>query len=55
MPVAPAQDNRCSFDDLGLAPAGLAELLSCVEDGMISGKIAKQALPALLQVCCPAA
>jgi Asp-tRNA(Asn)/Glu-tRNA(Gln) amidotransferase B subunit len=47
---AHVQDNRCSFDDLALAPAALAELLAAVEEGLISGKIVKQVLPELLQV-----
>ena len=44
------QENRCNFDDLALAPADLAELLSAMDEGIISGKIGKQVLPELLQV-----
>lgn len=38
-----------SFAELGLKPAGLAEMISLIESGAISGKIGKQILPALLK------
>ena len=44
------QESKCSFDDLLLAPATLAELVNAIEEGVVSGKIGKQVLPALLQV-----
>lgn len=36
---------------LQLTATQLAEMVSLIEDGTISGKIAKQILPDLLQVC----
>lgn len=36
---------------LQLTAPQLAEMVSLIEDGTISGKIAKQILPDLLQVC----
>ena len=36
--------------ELQLQPATLAEMISLIENGTISGKIGKQILPALLQV-----
>ena len=44
------QESKCSFDDLLLAPATLAELVNAIEEGLVSGKIGKQVLPDLLQV-----
>lgn len=44
------QESKCSFDDIKLAPATLAELLSAIDEGVVSGKMGKQVLPALLQV-----
>ena len=38
------------MDELGLAPATLADLLALIEAGTISGKIGKQLLPDLFQV-----
>ena len=38
------------MSELQLAPDQLAEMVSLIEDGTISGKIAKQILPDLLQV-----
>ena len=36
---------------LQLKPETLAEMVGLIEDGTISGKIGKQVLPDLLQVC----
>jgi aspartyl-tRNA(Asn)/glutamyl-tRNA(Gln) amidotransferase subunit B len=40
--------NRVSINDLALTPATLAELVNLIEQGTISGKIAKDILPELL-------
>jgi Asp-tRNA(Asn)/Glu-tRNA(Gln) amidotransferase B subunit len=40
-----------SFAELRLAPATLAGMISLIEAGAISGKIGKQILPDLLEVC----
>ena len=45
------QEARISFAKLRLAPATLAEMISLIEVGAISGKIGKQILPDLLEVC----
>ena len=45
------QEARISFAELRLAPATLAEMISLIEGGAISGKIGKQILPDLLEVC----
>ena len=44
------QEARISFAELRLAPATLAEMISLIEGGAISGKIGKQILPDLLEV-----
>ena len=36
--------------ELAMSPAVLAEMIALIEDSTISGKIAKQILPALLKV-----
>ncbi len=41
--------------ELQLKAPQLAEMVSLIEDGTISGKIGKQILPDLLQVCSEAA
>jgi aspartyl-tRNA(Asn)/glutamyl-tRNA(Gln) amidotransferase subunit B len=41
--------NRLSIADLPLRPPDLAELVNLIEDGTISGKIAKEILPELLE------
>ncbi len=41
--------NRLAYGELPLRPAQLAELVGLIEDGSISGKIAKEILPELLQ------
>ncbi|MCX5947914.1 MAG: Asp-tRNA(Asn)/Glu-tRNA(Gln) amidotransferase subunit GatB, partial [Cyanobacteria bacterium] len=41
--------NRLAYGELPLRPAQLAELVGLIEDGAISGKIAKEILPELLQ------
>lgn len=38
------------MSDLKMASQTLAEMIQLIEDGTISGKIAKQILPKLLQV-----
>jgi Asp-tRNA(Asn)/Glu-tRNA(Gln) amidotransferase B subunit len=45
------QEARISFAELQLAPATLAGMISLIEAGAISGKIGKQILPDLLEVC----
>ncbi|KAK9909377.1 hypothetical protein WJX75_001269 [Coccomyxa subellipsoidea] len=47
--MAFTKESKCSFDDLLLAPATLAELVNAIEEGLVSGKIGKQVLPDLLQ------
>jgi aspartyl-tRNA(Asn)/glutamyl-tRNA(Gln) amidotransferase subunit B len=41
--------NRLSYDTLPLRPAQLAEMVQLIEGGAISGKIAKEILPDLLE------
>ena len=41
--------NRLSYTDLPLRPEQLAELVQLIEAGVISGKIAKEILPELLE------
>ncbi len=41
--------NKMTVQDLPLTPANLAELITLIEDGTISGKIAKEILPDLLE------
>jgi aspartyl-tRNA(Asn)/glutamyl-tRNA(Gln) amidotransferase subunit B len=41
--------NRLSYGELPLRPAQLAELTALIENGTISGKIAKEILPELLE------
>ena len=40
------------MSQLQLTAEQLAEMVGLIEDGTISGKIGKQILPDLLQVCC---
>ncbi|EIE20933.1 B subunit of glutamyl-tRNA amidotransferase [Coccomyxa subellipsoidea C-169] len=47
--MAFTKESKCSFDDLLLTPATLAELVNAIEEGVISGKIGKQVLPKLLK------
>jgi len=42
-------NREVSFENLPLRPEGLAELLGLIDQGTISGKIAKELLPNLLQ------
>lgn len=44
------QESKTKMSDIKMAPATLAELIKLIEDGTISGKIAKQILPKILQV-----
>jgi len=46
--TAYAKEQKLAFSDLNLTPATLAELIGLIEDGTISGKIAKEVLPELL-------
>jgi len=41
--------NRLSYTDLPLQPSQLAEMVGLIENGTISGKIAKEILPELLE------
>ncbi|CAG9461481.1 unnamed protein product [Pedinophyceae sp. YPF-701] len=45
---AHCKNERVGFGDLPLTPALLAELIALIDRGVISGKIAKEALPDLL-------
>ncbi|TAF54665.1 MAG: Asp-tRNA(Asn)/Glu-tRNA(Gln) amidotransferase subunit GatB [Oscillatoriales cyanobacterium] len=47
--MAYAKDQKQSFSDLALTPESLAELIGLIEDNTISGKIAKEVLPELLE------
>ncbi|HIK33735.1 MAG TPA: Asp-tRNA(Asn)/Glu-tRNA(Gln) amidotransferase subunit GatB [Oscillatoriales cyanobacterium M59_W2019_021] len=42
------KDRKLNIGEIALTPATLAELLELIEDGTISGKIAKEILPELL-------
>lgn len=44
------QESKIDMSKLQLTADQLAEMVSLIEDGTISGKIAKQILPDLLQV-----
>lgn len=44
------QESKIDMSELQLTADQLAEMVSLIEDGTISGKIAKQILPDLLQV-----
>jgi aspartyl-tRNA(Asn)/glutamyl-tRNA(Gln) amidotransferase subunit B len=46
--AAHVNSNRLSYDNLPLKPEQLAELVQLIENGTISGKIAKEILPELL-------
>lgn len=50
MLVGYLQDSKIDMSELQLTADQLAEMVSLIEDGTISGKIAKQILPDLLQV-----
>ncbi len=39
------QEKKMGMDSLALTPAALAETLALIEEGTISGKIAKDLLP----------
>jgi Asp-tRNA(Asn)/Glu-tRNA(Gln) amidotransferase B subunit len=43
-----AQERKMGMDGLAISPAALAEMISLIEGGTISGKIAKDVLPRLL-------
>jgi aspartyl-tRNA(Asn)/glutamyl-tRNA(Gln) amidotransferase subunit B len=42
------QERKIGMDGLAITPAALAEMISLIEGGTISGKIAKDVLPRLL-------
>jgi aspartyl-tRNA(Asn)/glutamyl-tRNA(Gln) amidotransferase subunit B len=46
--TAYTNNNKLSITEIALKPENLAELISLIEDGTISGKIAKEILPELL-------
>lgn len=43
------QEKKLGMDALAIAPSALAEMISLIEDNTISGKIAKDILPDLLE------
>jgi hypothetical protein len=43
------QEKKIGMDSLAITPAALAETLSLIDEGVISGKIAKDVLPRLLE------
>jgi hypothetical protein len=47
---AAAQEQKKGMGELALGAATLAEMISLIEDGTISGKIGKDILPDLLKV-----
>ncbi len=47
--MAYAKEQKQSFSELALTPESLAELVNLIEDNTISGKIAKEVLPELLE------
>lgn len=47
--MAHCKNERVTFDGLPLSPVTLAEMVALIDDGTISGKIAKEVLPKLLQ------
>lgn len=48
--MAHFQESGQGMGDLAMSPTVLSEMVSLIEGGTISGKIAKQILPDLLQV-----
>jgi Asp-tRNA(Asn)/Glu-tRNA(Gln) amidotransferase B subunit len=48
-PFQPPQEKKIGMDGLALTPAALAEMISLIEEGVISGKIGKDVLPRLLE------
>ncbi|EFJ46857.1 hypothetical protein VOLCADRAFT_81690 [Volvox carteri f. nagariensis] len=47
--MAYCKESKVGMDGLSISPGALAEMISLIEDGTISGKIAKEVLPELLQ------
>lgn len=43
------QEKKIGMDSLALTPAALAEMISLIDEGVISGKIGKDVLPRLLE------
>jgi hypothetical protein len=43
------QEKKIGMDSLALTPGALAETISLIDEGIISGKIAKDVLPRLLE------
>lgn len=48
-PLPTLQEKKIGMDSLSLTPGALAETLALIEEGVISGKIAKDVLPRLLE------
>lgn len=49
VPFVHVQEKKITMDGLAISPAALAEMISLIEDATISGKIAKDVLPDLLE------
>ncbi|KAG2431071.1 hypothetical protein HXX76_009604 [Chlamydomonas incerta] len=47
--MAYCKEKKCGMDGLGITPAALADMIGLIEDSTISGKIAKDVLPELLE------
>lgn len=47
--VVVLQEKKIGMDALAITPAALAETISLIDEGVISGKIAKDVLPRLLE------
>ncbi|GLC45258.1 hypothetical protein PLESTB_000719600 [Pleodorina starrii] len=47
--MAYCKESKIGMDALAISPSALAEMIGLIEDGTISGKIAKEVLPDLLQ------
>lgn len=46
--MAACKEQKIGMEQLAMTPAALAEMIALIDDGVISGKIAKDALPRLL-------
>ncbi len=44
-----SQEKKVGMDTLSITPGALAEMIQLIEKGVISGKIAKEILPELLE------
>ncbi|PNW73316.1 hypothetical protein CHLRE_14g627488v5 [Chlamydomonas reinhardtii] len=47
--MAYCKEKKTGMDGLGITPAALCDMIGLIEDGTISGKIAKDVLPELLE------